>query len=83
MLGSLSHLEVESLTEQVTVEKSKAEEFLVKKKECEKLVVEIEQQIKNFNKEDQLTKTKKNIEKAKKELDELTEKNKGMQHEQV
>jgi uncharacterized coiled-coil protein SlyX len=56
---------------------------LLKKQESEKLVVDIEQQIKNFNKEDQLTKTKKNITKAKTELDELTEKAKGMQHEQV
>lgn len=44
---------------------------------------EIEEQIKNFNKEDQLTKTKKNIAKAEKELKEVGEKIRVMQHEQV
>lgn len=68
---------------QLQTDKDKAEEYLQKKSEAEQHVGEIEEQIKNFNKEDQLTKTKKNITTAEKELKEVGEKIKVMQHEQV
>lgn len=71
------------MTGQIKDNEKLIEEYDTKKREALKRAEDLEHQIQNFNKEDQLTKTKNNIKATQKQLDKLNEKVKSVQQVQV